>query len=70
MNIAYNFRIKANRWSIENKKARKEAEKMIKEEKKKFNVEDLLPQNNPDTGEMDNNYSLLFQYICFDQTSI
>ena len=60
MNIAYNFRIKANRWSIENKKARKEAEKMIKEEKKKFNVEDLLPQNNPDTGEMDNNYSLLF----------
>lgn len=60
MQIATNFKLKANRWSIENKKTRKETAKMIKDEVKKFNVDDLLPKNNPETGEQEYNYSLIF----------
>lgn len=60
MKIATNLKLKANKWSIENKKTRKETAKMIKDEAKKFNVDELLPKNNPETGEQEYNYSLLF----------
>jgi len=50
MKLAYKFKVKANRWSVENKKTRKEVEKMIKDESKKFDVKDFVGTQDPNTG--------------------